>query len=204
MSDLYQHDKTSKTSEDSLTLENCFRQILKGNAIELDTENVYELLNNLNINMNGLQPKLTNILPCLLVHFIKIWPGWQKGSGKEISFNEWFQKFKEYLSFKLNFIIKSEIQKLCEEVEQFSIDGPYLFGIDNSTQTEQMDKPLAPFAIEVQAPARFLSTMIFGETLQGMIRELKSITIRDETDIQLLSGIWPYFYYPGEYWIVYQ
>lgn len=151
-------------------LEACFKQILNGEPVEVDIDNANDLLNSLNINRNGLHSKIKTVLPFLLIHFIRSWPGWQKSGAyfdKKISFEDWFKKFKEYLSFKLNFLIKNEIQKVCEEVEQLTFDSSYLFGIDNSTQTENVDQSEAPYSIEIIGPPRFLNTMVFAESFNS-------------------------------------
>lgn len=160
-----------KGKKNGSSLENCFRQIIKGKSLEFDLSKIYDFLNNLQINVNQLQPKIQTILPFLLVHFIKSWPGWQKSDAyfnNELTFEDWFGKFKEFLSLKLNFIIKHEINNISDDAGQLSIDNLFLFGIDNSTQTDsKLDISLAPYSIEVEAPPRFLNTMIFSEGLNG-------------------------------------
>lgn len=162
----------NKSSDDNSLLEKCFQQIVKGNLVEMDVNNVYDLLSYLEINMNGLQPKIQTVLPFLLIHFMKTWPGWQKSMEyfkEEITYLEWFKKFKQYLSFKLNFLIKNGIEDVHKDVEQLSINSPFLFGIDNGTQTcNEYEKLLAPFKIEVKAPPKYLNTVAFIDCLNGI------------------------------------
>lgn len=174
-------ESTKNKSDDILSLENCFSKIIGGEAIEIDLSNAYNFLNELQVNCNNLQPKSSTVLPFLLVHFIKSWPGWQKKTAylnNKITIDSWFKKFKEYLTFKLNFIIKSEIQKMCDDIEQLSINNQFLFGIDNSTQTDMsVVKYTAPYSILIEAPPRFLNTIIFMEGDDGKKPIYLSITI---------------------------
>lgn len=114
---------------------------------------------------------MRSILPFLLVHFIKTWPGWQKSTEylqEEITYKEWFQKFKEYLSFKLNFVIRNDTDDVFKE-DQLCANSPILFGIDNNTQTDnELEKSLSPYSIEVCAPPRCLNTLVFRDSFNGM------------------------------------
>lgn len=162
---------STKNSDSSSTLESFFHKIIKGQALEIDINNAYDLLNNLSVNVDVLKPKIRTVLPFLLIHFIKSWPGWQKSSAyfnKEITFEKWFQKFREYVSFKLNFILRSELENICEDVEHLSFDSPILFGIDNSTQTDNgLETSIAPYSLEIKAPPRFLNTIVFCEGINS-------------------------------------
>lgn len=156
----------------NLKLEECFHKILNGQQIEMNYDEAKKLLSNLEVNMKGLKPKIYNILPFLMIYFIKTWPGWQKSKAyinKEITYQEWFQKFKDYISFKLNIIILGEIDKVCEDIQYLSIDNSILFGIDNQTQTDFKEKAVAPYSLQIQAPARFLNSMVFVEGLNSNI-----------------------------------
>lgn len=152
------------------SLENCFREIIQGKPLQIELSNVYDFLDYLQINISPLQPKFRTILPFLLIHFMKSWPGWHKSDAyfnNELTFEDWFGKFREFLSLKLNLVIKNEIN-ISDDVETLSIDNPFLFGIDNSTQTDnELEISYAPYSIEIEAPPRFLNTMIFSEGLNG-------------------------------------
>lgn len=169
-----------KNSKYSSTLEDCFHQIIKGQSLEVDVKDAHDILNYLKINLNELKPELRTIFPFLLIHFIKAWPGWQRSTNyfnNGISFERWFQKFKEYLSFKFNLLIKNEIKKISDDIEHLSIDSHFLFGIHNSTQTsDELGTPLSAYSIKIEGPPRFLNTVIFSESVNGMRSFLSSIT----------------------------
>ncbi|CAH1164082.1 unnamed protein product [Phaedon cochleariae] len=155
-------------SETRVSLEDCFRDIIDGKQLVLETDTLNHILRkSLQVNINALKPKVIYVLPFMLVHFIKSWPGWQKNTSyvnKQITLESWYEKFKEYLIFKINYTIKNDIDKASVLLKCVSIEESVLFKIDNSTQTNPItEKILAPFSIEVSGPPKVLNSLVFCE-----------------------------------------
>nr|CAI5856091.1 unnamed protein product [Callosobruchus analis] len=182
------------------TLELCFQDIIDGKSLELDLKTLeFFLRKNLRVYYNGINQKLKWVLPYLLVMFIKSWPGWQKFNSylkKEISFEDWFNKFEKYLLYKVNYAIKSEFDKAMILMKNSQpIDDSILFKIDNSTQTmKENGKDISPFTIEVEGPAKFLNSILFCEAGADnvILREYKVNIPWPETMTPQQILNWPY------------
>lgn len=160
-------DTTENTKIDEITLEEYFKNITEGNCIEFELENLNNILKkDLQVNFHYLKPKLKYVMPYMLIHFIKCWPGWQKSGNylnKQISFNNWFTKFKEYLVFKINYLIKNDYEKVVGMITANPpIEESVLFKIDNSTQISvPKEKTVAPYDIQIQGTPKMLNSLLF-------------------------------------------
>ncbi|KAG5895526.1 hypothetical protein JTB14_010670 [Gonioctena quinquepunctata] len=180
-----------------LSLEECFRHIVEGKQVELDLNTLNVILKkNLQVNFNLLNPKVKTILPYMLVQFIKTWPGWQKSSNylnKQITFESWYEKFKEYLIYKVNYMIKNDFDKAVALLKNCAPIDDVLFKIDNSTQTSSVgEKPAAPFSIEVHGPPKVLNSLVFeGVEESVLLKEYRVNTLWTQklTTKQLIN--WP-------------
>lgn len=157
-------------TETNHSLQQCFKKIIEGFPIEIDLDNIHDILKeNFLININNLKPKLQTVLPCMLIHFINTWSGWQKGKqyfNKTITFEEWFTKFKEFLKFKLNYLIKHFDSILKNQLD--ISEEEYIFKIDGNTQTSGLDKGYAPFKLEIKGPPKLLNSLVFQEDQEGL------------------------------------
>lgn len=168
-------NSATETEEDTkingLTLEDCFRNIIDGDGIEFELDNLNNILKkDLQVNFHYLKPKLKYVMPYMLVHFIKSWPGWQKSgnyTNKQITYKNWFAKFKEYLVFKINYLIKNDYEKVLSMVKA-NLPIEDHFKVDKSTQISlPSEKIVAPYAIQIQGTPKMLNSLIFCGGPQG-------------------------------------
>ncbi|XP_072388513.1 uncharacterized protein [Diabrotica undecimpunctata] len=193
--------ETATESEKPNSLETYFKNIIDGKKIETDTTKLDKILEqSIDLNFTGMNPKLKFILPYMLVHYIKIWPGWKKAAQyheKRISFENWYVKFKEYLIYKINFMIKNDFEKSLAMIRYNTcvLDERKVTKCDNSTQTSSnVDKTTAPFTIEISGPAKVLNSLIFCEGVEDTIF-VKEYTVPnawgDQLSIRQLTN-WPF------------
>ncbi|KAJ8948121.1 hypothetical protein NQ318_008474 [Aromia moschata] len=191
--------KENNTELNSVTLEECFKNIIEGNALELDMNTLNNILRrDLQINFNILKPKVKTILSYMLVHFIKSWPGWQRSNNymsRLITFENWYAKFKEYLIFKINYLIKNDFEKVSLMLKTSQpFDESILFKIDDGTQTIPVtEKPQAPYSIEVQGLPKMLNSLVFCKAMHDdiIVKEYKINPLEEKlTTKQLIN--WPH------------
>lgn len=154
----------NKDFSQEYSLQDIFKQVIEGKPLEVDINNIKVIMKqNLMIDISNLKSKLQCVLPYMVVHFIRSWPGWQKSYQyfqKQITFENWFEKFKEYLSFKVAFFIKNYGKTLLtDEDYRFKTEG---------TQTSPMEKENSPFVLEIRGPPRILNSLVFCEGLKGI------------------------------------
>ncbi|XP_028138409.1 uncharacterized protein LOC114332832 [Diabrotica virgifera virgifera] len=188
-------------AENPFSLESYFKDIIAGKQIETDVNKLQEILEkSIGLSFHNMNPKLKFILPYILVHYIKIWPGWKKTSEyhqQQISFESWYLKFKEYLIYKINFMIKNDYEKGLAMVRYNAtvLEEREVSKCDNSTQTSSnADKTTAPFTIEISGPARVLNSVIFceGEEDTVFVKEYQvPIAWGDQLNIRQLTN-WPF------------
>lgn len=97
-------------------LQNCFNVILNRKKLVVKRDELENILQtNLNINTGKLNTRLISVLADSLVMYMKLWPGWQKSAfyftGK-LAYDDWFERFRQYLMYKMNFIITREQEYL--------------------------------------------------------------------------------------------
>lgn len=167
-------ETVKKKSVPEITLDQCFKEIIEGKPLSLEIATLNNILNKgLGINLNYLKPRVKYILPYMLVHFITSWPGWKKivhYQKKEITFENWFKRFKEYLIFKMNFMIKNDYDKALALLKHNSVEFEenVVEKTDTSTQTNpNIEKVTAPFSIEIFGPPKVLNSLVFCEGPNG-------------------------------------
>lgn len=153
----------------SSILRKCFTAIVDRKQVDLDIKELHRILKDeLFIPVETLQERLVSVLPFMLVFYIKSWPGWQKSkeyySGK-LNFREWFDKFRQYVVVKINYIIKNGYQEALQAVtrEWKHESRPQKFAKDFRDQGAQTDylnpKIFAPFSISIEGPPTLLGTI---------------------------------------------
>ncbi|XP_057669915.1 uncharacterized protein LOC130902101 [Diorhabda carinulata] len=155
---------------ESNKLKGYFKQIIEGKKVEADITVLNSILSTtLGINVTILHPKFKCILPHMLIHFIKCWPGWKKAYqyySQQITLEDWYQKFKEYLIYKFQYMIKND----CEEVvamlryQGVKLVDEVVDKQDVDTQTNHnVEKTIAPFSVEVTGTPKILNSLVFSE-----------------------------------------
>lgn len=153
-------------------LKNCFDVILRRKKLVVKRDELEAILkNNLNVNTEDLNTRLANVLADALVHYMKLWPGWSRSAfyftGK-LSYDDWFERFRQYLMYKMNYIIREEdeLLKLAFQKEDASKTSV-------GCQTDPIKrKDIAPYTIKIKGQPSVLNNLIFlqrGGELYGSI-----------------------------------
>ncbi|XP_060523093.1 uncharacterized protein LOC132700037 isoform X2 [Cylas formicarius] len=160
-------------------LKKCFSALVDRKQVNLDLEVLNLMLKReLQIPLNKLDPELATILPYMVVHYVKSWPGWQRSveyySGKT-SFKAWYEKFYKYITLKLSQVVElhygqaqAEIRKKRFELYAEKIATKKI--CNRNSQTDSLaPKGFAPFTIEVTGKPLLLNTIVFTDTSEGDI-----------------------------------
>ncbi|CAG9834222.1 unnamed protein product [Diabrotica balteata] len=168
-------------------LKRCFQTLVDRKQLNLDTA-VLELMlkHEILIDLDKLDRVLAIVLPHMLVYYMKNWPGWQKSpeyySGK-LSFKDWFLKFRQYLSVKLNYLIKNGYSEIMNQEDEAEVHS--------SEDTVVPPTEMAPFVVNIQGAPKYLSTLVFDVKKDDITihRHLEP----EWTDISLREFVnWPY------------
>ncbi|XP_066259875.1 uncharacterized protein [Euwallacea similis] len=160
-------------------LRKCFSALVDRKQVNLELEVLRLMLRKeLNISLENFEPILTNMLPYLLVYYIKNWPGWQKSveyySGN-ITFQMWYDKFHKFITIKLNEAINVHYKEAMAEFRKKNpIDTQKKYMLkkiaDHNTQTDNLaPKTIAPFTIEISSKPALLNTIVFTDSFDGNI-----------------------------------
>lgn len=142
----------------------CFSQFFKRNEVCLNLDMLEVMLKQeLHINTEILDKQLVSVLPYMLAHYIKIWPGWDLLKNDLMNFNDHFDKFRGYLVTSTNYLIKNgyqqAIQKLQEEMDGKS-ESTMIKQVN--TQTDKiLLKDIAPFKISIECPTKIMGSLVF-------------------------------------------
>lgn len=177
-------------------LRQCFSVLVNRKQVHLELEVVQLMLRQeLNIQLNLLDPVLAEALPYLLVYYIKNWPGWQKSveyySGN-ITFKTWYDKFLKFLTLKLNDVITNRYNEAIEELKEEELTAHNQRysekGIaDGNTQTDNLaPKAVSPIIIDITAKPVLLNTIVFTDTTEGDIIMKQHVL---EWDQEILDAI---------------
>lgn len=166
-------DSTKNNREKNTGLKKCFSALVDRKQVNLELEVLKLMLKHeLQINTDILDENLSAVLPFMLALYIKNWPGWQRSkeyySGK-LNFKDWFEKFRQYIVVRLNYLIKNgynnAIEMLREEIKK---ETPALTNGEiksHGAQTDNlMSKGVAPFTINIECPPKLMGSLIFTET----------------------------------------
>ncbi|XP_066152738.1 uncharacterized protein [Euwallacea fornicatus] len=158
-------------------LRKCFSALVDRKQVNLELEVLRLMLRKeLNFSLENFEPILANMLPYLLVYYIKNWPGWQKSveyySGN-ITFQMWYDKFHKFITIKLNEAINVHYK---EAMAEFRKENPldtqkkYMLKkiVDHNTQTDNLaPKTMASFTIEISSEPVLLNTIVFTDSSDG-------------------------------------
>ncbi|XP_066259872.1 uncharacterized protein [Euwallacea similis] len=158
-------------------LRKCFSALVDRKQVNLELEVLRLMLRKeLNFSLDNLEPTLANMLPYLLVYYIKNWPGWQKSveyySG-HITFQIWYEKFHKFITIKLNEAINVHYKEAMAELHKensMEIRKKYMQKkiTDHNTQTDNLaPKTMAPFTIEISSKPVLLNTIVFTDSSDG-------------------------------------
>ncbi|KAL3274270.1 hypothetical protein HHI36_015679 [Cryptolaemus montrouzieri] len=143
-------------------LRSCFNAIVKGKKIHLDIKTLELIIvDELRIKIEHIDPKLRQILPYMLVSYVKSWPGWIKNGeylNGSLKIDDWFSKFQQYTTFKLQYLIQKEYPKVLNEIINEDLNSC-------ETQTENLfmgGKPFSSFSLNFEGPPTLLNTLIFS------------------------------------------
>lgn len=159
--------------EKNTGLKKCFSALVDRKQVNLELDVLKLMLKHeLQINTDVLDENLSAVLPFMLAFYIKNWPGWQRAkeyySGK-LNFKDWFEKFRQYIVLRLNFLIKNGYNLAIDMLKNdLKKDKPTsLKGVTLETQGSQTDytmpKSIAPFTITIECPPMLMGCLIFTE-----------------------------------------
>lgn len=179
-------------------LKKCFSALVDRKQVNLELEVLRLMLRKeLQVNLDALEPELANIMPYLLVYYIKNWPGWQKSveyySGN-IQFKAWYEKFYKFITLKLNEVMKTHYRDALGEIQkEKSMETRKMYMLkkiaDRNTQTDNLaPKVIAPFTIHIIAKPVLLNTIVFTDSNDGdLILKQHSVLEWDETVSQIIT-----------------
>lgn len=158
----------------STGLKKCFTALVDRKQVNLDVDVLNLMLKKeLQINLDALDKNLAEVLPIMLVMYMKSWPGWQRSkeyfSGK-LNFKEWYEKFRQYIVVRLNYLIKNGYNSVLEEMRrEKKREGdrvhPSRTYTEHGSQTDALaPKEFAPFNICIDCSASRINTLIFSES----------------------------------------
>ncbi|XP_023013957.1 uncharacterized protein [Leptinotarsa decemlineata] len=163
-----------KENPKSSGLRKCFAALVDRKQVNLDLDVLVLMLKHeLLVNLDTLDKNLSQIMPFMLVFYIRNWPGWQRSkeyySGK-LSFRDWYEKFRQYIVVRMNFLIKNGYNQALdmirtekkEENESRNLNKKYQ---SHGTQTDNlMPKVLAPFSLSIQCPPKVVNSLFFTDS----------------------------------------
>jgi len=152
-----QQASTSGTKTD---LNRFFAAIVKCEKLEVGEQDFEHFFIDLMISKEKLNWKLMRVLREALLYYISVWPGWQRNKqyfSGQLSYKAWFERFRQYLIFKSNFIVKN-VSRFSDDVENVK---------DATVQTDfsnkSIQKRLAPYTLIVGGPPAVLNNVVFLE-----------------------------------------
>lgn len=153
-------------------LEECFRAILAKKPVTISAGTAYKIIIQLcNTPITYGDHRLKSILPYMLMHHMTIWPGWQKilkYKSNNLEFNKSLDVFKNYLTYKINYIIKNDFKKaLNQYLNDDKANKADKLTSDAFTQTECQIKDFSPYTIVVNTPADCISRLLFSDGPDG-------------------------------------
>ncbi|KAJ8948105.1 hypothetical protein NQ318_008458 [Aromia moschata] len=194
-------DRNKKDSVRNNGLKKCFAALVDRKQVNLD-EDVLKLMlkKELQINLDALDENLSSVLPIMLVTYMKAWPGWQRSkeyySGK-LNFKDWYDKFRQYIVLRLNFLIKSGYNTIIEEIKQdrrkaIAQSNPNKAVVERGMQTDYLaPKGLSPFAISIDCPPSVLNSILFADAGDDIIIRQHPDIPWSKIDMKQLIH-WPY------------
>ncbi|XP_018333597.1 uncharacterized protein LOC108742777 [Agrilus planipennis] len=187
-----------------ITLRQCFTTIVDRKPLHVSMSSLRHILaTDLNVNILTLQVGMDNVLAEALAHYMKLWPGWSRSSEYftgQLLFKKWFEKFRQYLMYKLNYIImKSQSLGLVDNDVEIVEPKEKKDSLDAGVQTDpvvyninqQENKPDSPYKLSISGPPYILNTLVFVK--QGNDILIKQHSERPWTDLtvkQLMN--WPH------------
>lgn len=163
-------DSAKNIREKNTGLKKCFSALVDRKQVNLELDVLKLMLKHeLQINTDTLDENLSSVLPLMLALYIKNWPGWQRSkeyySGK-LNFKDWFEKFRQYIVVRLNYLIKNgynhAIEMLREDMKKETED---IETKAHGSQTDNlMPKGVAPFTISIECPPKLMGSLIFTES----------------------------------------
>lgn len=164
----------SKKEQRGTGLKKCFTALVDRKQVNLDIDVLNLMLKKeLQINLDVLDKNLAEVLPVMLVMYMKSWPGWQRSkeyfSGK-LNFKEWFEKFRQYIVVRLNYLIKNGYNSVIEEMKREKkreMDRlyPNRTFLEHGSQTDALTpKGFAPFSICINCPPSFVNSVVFTDS----------------------------------------
>lgn len=141
-----------------------FEAVIKSQELEVDQNQLEKVFCvDLTIDTVKLNKRLVGVLGEALVYYMTTWPGWQRSneySSGQLPCKEWYERFRQYLIFKSNFIIKNA-PKFTEEVSKETKDET--IQTDLSIKINDDDKRTAPYVLNISGPPSILNNIVFME-----------------------------------------
>lgn len=164
--------KDKNNREKNTGLKKCFSALVDRKQVNLELDVLKLMLKHeLQINTDVLDENLSSVLPLMLALYIKNWPGWQRSKGYysgKLNFKDWFEKFRQYIVVRLNYLIKNgynlAIESLRDDMKKETELSKDLEMKEQGSQTDNlMPKGIAPFAITVECSPKLMGSLIFTE-----------------------------------------
>ncbi|CAH0564828.1 unnamed protein product [Brassicogethes aeneus] len=192
----------SETASYNLML--IFKDILSNKKIKLELSTISKIIKeDLSINLDDLSQNIKDVLLRMIIVYIRSWPGWGKSSDffdGVLSLEEWFKRFKEYLNYKLKYIIKNGYKENVEIVKKENnekLQKKINNGLkaEHGTQTDNLaPKGYAPFTICIECTPDIINTLVFTQadnTADNLVlRKHPAFTWENISFQQLLN--WPF------------
>lgn len=156
-------NKAAASAEGLNDLNNCFNMILNRKKLVVKRDGVEAIMkNDLSIDTAKLNSRLASVLADSLVMYMRMWPGWQKSvlyfTGK-LMLEEWFEQFRQYLMYKMNFIITNEKHYLDLLKPDDFDDNNKEVGVQTLPKTGK--KEMSPYSLVIHGTASMLNNFIF-------------------------------------------
>ncbi|KAK9888311.1 hypothetical protein WA026_000572 [Henosepilachna vigintioctopunctata] len=151
----------------SSRLRTCFEDIVKRIKVVFNLNTLEYILADLKINTKQLDVTLQQIIPYMLVSYIKSWPGWS------------YQKAMTELKSESQ---PEEINACLQRCVEIQCQSEDLVGI----------KAFSAFSIDIEGPPKLLNTLIFGDQQNDIVMKMHAIKgWTSELCIQNLVN-WPF------------
>ncbi|KRT84649.1 hypothetical protein AMK59_1136, partial [Oryctes borbonicus] len=154
-----------KVTQKDHHLRECINTILKGGVVQLNMKKVLEILvEDLHFNVRNITTRMKFVISECLCYYIQGWPGWKKYD--QICTNErakvaYIEKFKRYLIFKINYVLRNELLFNQEVVDKKSDSM-----VCREVQTDAIgkrNKPDAPYNLVISGQPNVLNNIVFIE-----------------------------------------
>lgn len=174
----YIHERKCDGDVDLYSL---FKAVFNGRALDLNRRKMEYILNvDLKVITEHLDRRLVSVLSESLVYYTTLWPDWIILTDLPRRESADFERFTQYLNFKVNYIIKHAVEYHERKVTY-----------EKGVQTEILKKQLAPYNLIIGGPASVINNLVFAKHGGDII--VKQHPEKQWQEIQVVQFLnWPY------------